>query len=86
MSDLNKNDLLLLEMIKTFMKYGEKRYYISSEMTKRNRVEERKKENEEIREYNSKTKGIKKLDFRFSDRDIRIGNKTIFLERFFKIL
>ena len=24
LSDLNKNDLLLLEMIKTFMKYGEK--------------------------------------------------------------
>ncbi len=84
LSDLNKNDLLLLEMIKTFMKYGEKRYYISSEMTKRNRVEERKKENEEIREYNSKTKGIKKLDFRFSDRDIRIGNKTIFWKDFSK--
>ena len=85
MSDTNSaNDLLLLEMIKTFMKYGEKRYYISSEMTKRNRVEERKKENEEIREYNSKTKGIKKLDFRFSDRDIRIGNKTIFWKDFSK--
>ena len=84
LSDLNKNDLLLLEMIKTFMKYGEKRYYISSVMIERNRVEEREKENEEIREYNSKTKGIKKLDFRFSDRDIRIGNKTIFWKDFSK--
>lgn len=84
LSDLNKNDLLLLEMIKTFMKYGEKRYYISSEIIKRNRVEKENKKNEEIREYNSKTKGIKKLDFKFSDRDIRIGNKTIFWKDFSK--
>ena len=40
--------------------------------------------NEEIKEYNSKTKGIKKLDFRYSDRDIRIGNKTIFWKDFSK--
>lgn len=84
LADLNKNDLLLLEMIKTFTKYGEKRYYISSEISKRNRDEEEKKKNEEIKEYNSKTKGIKKLDFKFSDRDIRIGNKTIFWKDFSK--
>lgn len=76
--ELNKHDLLLLQMIKSFMKYGEKRYYISGEITKRNRLEEERQKNEEIKEYNSKTKGIKKLDFRYSDRDIRIGNKTIF--------
>ena len=49
LSDLNKNDLLLLEMIKTFMKYGEKRYYISSEIIKRNRVEKENEKNEESR-------------------------------------
>lgn len=63
--ELNKHDLLLLQMIKSFMKYGEKRYYISSEITKRNRLEEERQKNEEIKEYNSKTKGIKKLDFRY---------------------
>lgn len=82
--ELNKHDLLLLQMIKSFMKYGEKRYYISSEITKRNRLEEERQKNEEIKEYNSKTKGIKKLDFRYSDRDIRIGNKTIFWKDFSK--
>ncbi len=84
LSELNKHDLLLLQMIKSFMKYGEKRYYISSEITKRNRLEEERQKNEEIKEYNSKTKGIKKLDFRYSDRDIRIGNKTIFWKDFSK--
>lgn len=82
--ELNKHDLLLLQMIKSFMKYGEKKYYISSEITKRNRLEEERQKNEEIKEYNSKTKGIKKLDFRYSDRDIRIGNKTIFWKDFSK--
>lgn len=82
--ELNKHDLLLLQMIKSFMKYGEKRYYILSEITKRNRLEEERQKNEEIKEYNSKTKGIKKLDFRYSDRDIRIGNKTIFWKDFSK--
>ena len=66
------------------MKYGEKRYYISSEITKRNRLEEERQKNEEIKEYNSKIKEIKKLDFRYSDRDIRIGNKTIFWKDFSK--
>lgn len=84
LSELNKHDLLLLQMIKSFMKYGEKRYYISSEITKRNRLEEERQKNEEIKEYNSKTKEIKKLDFRYSDRDIRIGNKTIFWKDFSK--
>lgn len=84
LSELNKHDLLLLQMIKNFMKYGEKRYYISSEITKRNRLEEERQKNEEIKEYNSKTKEIKKLDFRYSDRDIRIGNKTIFWKDFSK--
>lgn len=69
-------------MIKNFMKYGEKKYYISSELDKRSRLEEKRRENEEIKEYNSKTKGIKKLDFNFSDRDMRIGNKTIFWKDF----
>lgn len=82
LSELNKHDLLLLEMIKSFMKYGEKKYYISSELAKRNRLEEERRNNEEIKEYNSKTKGIKKLDFSFSDRDMRIGNKTIFWKDF----
>lgn len=82
LSELNKHDLLLLEMIKNFMKYGEKKYYIYSELDKRSRLEEKRRENEEIKEYNSKTKGIKKLDFNFSDRDMRIGNKTIFWKDF----
>lgn len=69
-------------MIKNFMKYGEKKYYISSELDKRSRLEEKRRENEENKEYNSKTKGIKKLDFNFSDRDMRIGNKTIFWKDF----
>ncbi len=84
LTSLNKNDLILLEMIKSFTKYGEKSYYISSEISNEIRDQEIAKTNEKIKKYNSKTKGIKKLEYNFSDRDVRIGNKTIFWKDFAK--
>lgn len=84
LNSLNKNDLLLLKMIKKFMKYGEKRYYISSDIINRKRLEEEKHINEEIKKYNSITKGIKKLEVDYSTRDVRIGDKTIFWKDFSK--
>ena len=82
LNSLNKNDLLLLKMIKKFMKYGEKRFYITSELANRKRGEEEKQRNAEIKEYNAKTNEIKKLEVRYSDRDVRIGDKTIFWKDF----
>lgn len=82
LKDLNKNDLLLLEMIKKFIKYGEKRYYITSEISRNIRIEQETEENKKIKEYNKTTKGIKKLDINFSDRDMRIGERTIFWKDF----
>lgn len=82
LNSLNKNDLLLLKMIKKFMKYGEKRFYITSELANRKRDEEEKQRNAEIKEYNAKTNEIKKLEVRYSDRDVRIGDKTIFWKDF----
>lgn len=84
LTSLNKNDLILLEMIKSFTKYGEKSYYISSEIFNEIRDQEIAKTNGKIKKYNSKTKGIKKLEYNFSDRDVRIGNKTIFWKDFAK--
>lgn len=84
LNSLNKNDLLLLKKIKKFMKYGEKRFYITSEIANRKRADEEEKKNAEIREYNAKTTGIKKLEVRYSDRDVRIGDKTIFWKDFSK--
>lgn len=82
LKDLNKNDLLLLEMIKKFIKYGERRYYITSEISRNIRIEQEAEENKKIEEYNKTTKGIKKLDINFSDRDMRIGERTIFWKDF----
>ena len=45
LKDLNKNDLLLLEMIKKFIKYGEKRYYITSKISRNIRIEQETEEN-----------------------------------------
>ena len=82
LKDLNKNDLLLLEMIKKFIKYGEKRYYITSKISRNIRIEQETEENKKIKEYNKTIKEIKKLDINFSDRDMRIGERTIFWKDF----
>ncbi len=82
LTSLNKNDLVLLEMIKSFTKYGEKKYYISSEMSKKLSEQENAKIKEERKKYNSETNGIKKLEFDFSGRDVIMKDKTIFWKDF----
>ena len=82
LNSLNKNDLILMEMISSFIKYGDKRYYITSDLKKKNQMIERIQQQKEIKEYNKKTKGIKKLDLNIYERDMRIGTKTIFWKDF----
>lgn len=81
LSNLNKSDLTLLEMIKSFVTYGDKTYYNLKESERR---EEVKKQQQRLN-YNNRTKensGYIKTNW--VDRNIIIDNKTIFWKDFSK--
>ena len=96
-SQLNKNDLITLQMIKEYRKNGSRDYYyqnikkqeIIEENNKKIREENKMQElkNEQIREENKKGK-IKKLEKlmmpEYHDRNLRIEDKTIFWKDFIK--
>lgn len=83
LSQLNKNDLILLSMINKYKKIGTRKYFFDSIENKFKENEEIDKKNQEIDKYNKNTTGIKKIKItKFNDRDPRYNTDTIFWKDF----
>ena len=83
LSQLNKNDLILLSMINKYKKIGTRKYFFESIENKFKENEEIDQKNQEIDKYNKNTTGIKKIKItKFNDRDQRYNTDTIFWKDF----
>ena len=83
LSQLNKNDLILLSMINKYKKTGTRKYFFESIENKFKEDEAIDKKNQEIDKYNKNTTGIKQIKItKFNDRDPRFNTDTIFWKDF----
>ena len=82
-SNLNKNDMETLKLIKRFILTGNKEEFCKRALKRKEEELERKKEKMEIQEYNANENNkVKKLDLDFEDRNLIFENITIFWKDF----
>lgn len=79
LSSLNKSDLTLLEMIKSFNVYGEKKYFDERELARKETI---KKLKEQQVKDNTTKNNSRYIKTNWVDRDIIIDGKTIFWKDF----
>lgn len=79
LSSLNKSDLTLLEMIKSFNAYGEKKYFDEKKLARKETI---KKLKEQQVKDNTTKNNSRYIKTNWVDRDIIIDGKTIFWKDF----
>lgn len=78
LNSMNKNDLVLLEMIKSFIKYGDKSYYLERK-TKNEDQSKKQKEYDNNNQLESRSHYVRTF---WRDRDLLVDGQTFFWKDF----